>query len=199
MTGTTTVVHPLAQRGSGEDHASHRHVDGEMRAWELRQRPACTAGQERAPHSGGQESAPRAGSPSGPLVVGATRVVGAARVVKSALGYGVVDVPHLLSHDPRQYPDVNPLLTAASPHGAVLGTESGPRASASASPAPAVGDSSGGASGGPPNPTSTPSTALVVVGIALLLAAATAGLVVRRRAATGGSAPGTPTLREAGG
>lgn len=92
------------------------------------------------------------------------------------VGYGVVDVLHLLEHDPTEYPDLNPLLTTSPDRGPALDPTAGASTTATASPAAAAGGSAGGSAGASADGTSSP---LLVAGLALL-AAVGVGVAFRR-------------------
>ena len=79
----------------------------------------------------------------------------------SEVGYGVVDVPHLLQHDPAEYADVSPLLVAPE--------DDDP----TPDPSSAGADETARAAAAP----------LAAVGLMVLVTALVVGLVVRRRSA----------------
>jgi hypothetical protein len=132
-------------------------------------------------------------------------------------GYGVVNVRHMLAHDPTSYPDQNPLVSTdpdrkptaaqiADPPGTADGTAGGASASASA-PAqqPGTADAEPGkgradaATAGSHGSSSIP---LVVGGIAalVLVAGIVAGVLVARRRVTADAAePQTPVFPRSGG
>lgn len=94
-------------------------------------------------------------------------------------GYGIVSVTKMLTSDPAQWPDVNPLTsTAAAPGGRGPAAPAGGATDVNGSPVAASGDSDGG--GG------VPIVIFVLLGLAVLAAGAVFGLRLRGK----GGAPG---------